>query len=138
MFLENNRSRIEKQFETFCQKLPGIAAHISKRMDALNPDVILALKYLYVCMPYSDAGNYSFDTFLDFAWQGIYLWKNSPYRSQLSEELYLNYVLFHRVNEEEIKPCRTLFWEKINKRFHERGYPRNQPLVLSGSHVPVH
>lgn len=49
MFLENNRSRIEKQFETFCQKLPGIAAHISKRMDALNPDVILALKYLYVC-----------------------------------------------------------------------------------------
>ena len=45
MFLENNRSRIEKQFETFCQKLPGIAAHINKRMDALNPDVILALKY---------------------------------------------------------------------------------------------
>lgn len=116
MFLENNRSRIEKQFETFCQKLPGVAVHISKRMDALNPDVVLALKYLYVCMPYSDAGNYSFDTFLDFAWQGIYLWKNSPYRFQLSEELYLNYVLFHRVNEEEIKPCRTLFWEKIKKR----------------------
>ena len=53
MFLENNRSRIEKQFETFCQKLPGIAAHINKRMDALNPDVIAFPFASVIAFPFS-------------------------------------------------------------------------------------
>ena len=44
MFLENNRSRIEKQFETFCQKLPGVAIHISKRMDDLRRKVTDGLR----------------------------------------------------------------------------------------------
>ncbi len=127
MFLENNRSRIEKQFETFCQKLPGIAAHINKRMDALNPDVILALKYLYVCMPYSDAGNYSFDTFLDFAWQGIYLWKNSPYRSPAFRRAVSELCSFSQGQRGRDQALPYPFLGKDQKTdpgsFHERGYP---------------
>ena len=36
--------------------------------------------------------------------------------SELPEEIFLNYVLFHRVNEEEIAPCRTFFRREIGER----------------------
>ena len=91
MFLEKNRDRIEKDFEDFSRELPGKAEEIEKRMETLNADIVIGMKYLYSNMPYSDVGNYTFDTFL-------------------------NYVLFHRTNDEEIKPCRTYFWEKIKDR----------------------
>lgn len=116
MFLEKNRDRIQKDFEDFSMELPQMAEEIKKRMEALKPDVVLGMKYLYSNMPYSDVGNYTFDTYLDFVQQGIYLWENSPFIQEYPEEFFLNYILFHRVNDEEIKPCRTFFWEKLKNR----------------------
>ena len=116
MFLEKNRDRIQKDFEDFSMELPQMAEEIKKRMEALKPDVVLGMKYLYSNMPYSDVGNYTFDTYLDFVQQGIYLWENSPFIQEYPEEFFLNYILFHRANDEEIKPCRTFFWEKLKDR----------------------
>lgn len=116
MFLEKNRDRIEKDFEDFSRELPEMAKEITKRMEALNADIVIGMKYLYSNMPYSDVGNYTFDTYLDYVQQGIYLWENSPYVKEYPELYFLNYVLFHRINDEEIKPCRTFFWEKIKDR----------------------
>ena len=116
MFLEKNRDRIEKDFEDFSRELPGTAEEIEKRMETLNADIVIGMKYLYSNMPYSDVGNYTFDTYLDYVQQGIWLWENSPYVKKYPELYFLNYVLFHRTNDEEIKPCRTYFWEKIKDR----------------------
>ncbi|MDD5802920.1 MAG: transglutaminase domain-containing protein [Clostridia bacterium] len=116
MFLEKNRDRIEKDFEDFSRELPQKAEEIKKRMEALNADIVIGMKYLYSNMPYSDIGNYTFDTYLDYVQQGICLWENSPYVKKYPELYFLNYVLFHRTNDEEIKPCRTFFWEKIKER----------------------
>lgn len=116
MFLEKNRDRIEKDFEDFSRELPGKAEEIEKRMETLNADIVIGMKYLYSNMPYSDVGNYTFDTYLDYVQQGIWLWENSPYVKKYPELYFLNYVLFHRTNDEEIKPCRTYFWEKIKDR----------------------
>ena len=54
MFLEKNRDRIEKDFEDFSRELPGKAEEIKKRMEALSPDIVIGMKYLYSNMPYSD------------------------------------------------------------------------------------
>lgn len=116
MFLEKNRDRIIKDFEDFSRELPAKAEEIKKRMEALNENVVLGMKYLYSNMPYSDVGNYTFDTYLDYVQQGIYLWESSPYVQEYPEEYFLNYVLFHRANDEEIKPCRTFFWDKIKNK----------------------
>ena len=94
MFLEKNRDRIEKDFEDFSRELPGKAEEIKKRMEALSPDIVIGMKYLYSNMPYSDVGNYTFDTYLDYVQQGIYLWENSPYVKNYPELYFLNYVLF--------------------------------------------
>lgn len=70
MFLEKNRDRIEKDFEDFSRELPGKAEEIEKRMETLNADIVIGMKYLYSNMPYSDVGNYTFDTYLDYVQQG--------------------------------------------------------------------
>lgn len=116
MFLEKSRNRIIRDFEVFCRLLPGPAGEIQKGLSSLDENTALALKFLYANMPCSDVGNYSLETYLDYARQGVYLWENSPYRKEIPEDIFLNDVLFHRVNEEEIKPCRRLFWEKIQSR----------------------
>ncbi|MEG1505753.1 MAG: transglutaminase domain-containing protein, partial [Lachnospiraceae bacterium] len=74
------------------------------------------MKYLYGNMPYSDMGNYSFETFLDYALHGVTLWEESQEVRELSEEMYLNYVLYHRINEEEITPCRSFFCAQLKNR----------------------
>lgn len=71
------------------------------------------LEFLYAAMPLSDAANYSVDIFDAYASHGHFLRENVAWCRDLPEQLYLNQVLFHRVNDEEICNCRSLFYEKL-------------------------
>ena len=137
--MKKTGTRIEKDFEDFSRELPGKAEEIEKRMETLNADIVIGMKYLYSNMPYSDVGNYTFDTYLDYVQQGIWLWENSPYVKKYPELYFLNYVLFHRTNDEEIKPCRTYFWEKDKGpdpgHEHDGSCAGDQPLVRWRSDV---
>ncbi|WP_373217547.1 transglutaminase family protein [Ruminococcus sp. 5_1_39BFAA] len=116
MFLERYRDRIIEEFDKFCRSLPGPSSKIQKELCTLDEDTALVMKFFYGNMPCSDVGNYSFATYLDYAQQGVYLWKNSPYCEKIPEEVFLGDVLYYRVNEEEIKPCRKFFYEKLKDR----------------------
>ena len=52
------------------------------------------MKYLYSNMPYSDVGNYTFDTYLDFVQQGIYLWENFSIYSGISGRVFFELYTF--------------------------------------------
>ena len=116
IFLKENRDRIEKKYREQMMGLPQAFAEIDKKLAECTDEVALACKYLYAFMPYSDIGNYAFEVFLDYAENGVYLWKENSGVAELPEEIFLNYVLFHRVNEEEIAPCRTFFRREIGER----------------------
>ena len=116
IFLKENRDRIEKKYREQVMGLPQVFADIHKKLAECTDEVALACKYLYAFMPYSDIGNYAFEVFLDYAENGVQLWKENPQVAALPEEIFLNYVLFHRVNEEEIAPCRTFFRTEIGTR----------------------
>lgn len=119
MFLQENKNRIEEEYRKRECSLPHVFQEINKRLEKCEDEVSLACKYLYAFMPYSDIGNYPFEYFLDYAENGVWLWRNLPQVAAFPEEIYLNYVLFHRVNEEEIAPCRKFFREKIGQRIAE-------------------
>ena len=142
MFLKKSRDRIIQEFDRFCRALPGPSEKIQKDLLSMDEDTALALKFLYANMPCSDVGNYSLETYLDYARQGVSLWKNSPYRAAIPENIFLNHVLYHRVNEEEIKPCRSLFAEKNRKADCRNGYGERYSggklLVRRGSVLSVH
>ena len=120
-FLKENRERIILGYEKTAEELPEVFKEISKKLEELDDETALAVKYLYMTMPFSDIGNYSFEVYLDYAENGVSLWRESEAVRNLPELLYLNYVLYHRVNEEEIAPCRKLFRSEIHKFMQEKG-----------------
>ena len=116
MFSQACQERIEREYQELIKELPQIETELSQGMEGCSKKVKLALKYLYGHMPLSDVGNYDCSVMRDFAEHGIKLWENPTYGIQIPEEIFLNYVLYHRVNSEGIEPCRTFFYEKLEKR----------------------
>ncbi|MGL6200870.1 MAG: transglutaminase-like domain-containing protein [Lachnospiraceae bacterium] len=115
-FLTKNSLRIEKTYkERMCQ-VPNLFGEVEHKLAACRTEEALAVRYLYATMPYSDMGSYPFETFLDFAVHGVFLWESSEAVRKLPEEIYLNYILYHRVNEEEITSCRSFFHQQIKER----------------------
>ena len=74
-----------------------------------STDVILAAKWICGSSPLSDLANYDLDIFLSCAEHGVYLRGNVPYAADVPEDIFLNYVLHIRVNEEELCDCRKFF-----------------------------
>ena len=115
MFLEKSKSRIEAEFAKRAAEVPAVK-EAEKEIETYRPEVALALKFLYTTMPLSDVGNYGVSSFLDYAEHGVFLWENSPYVKKMPEEIFLNYILYHRINTEEILDCRSIFYEDLKDR----------------------
>ena len=128
-FLKESRERILAGYERTAEQFPGVFGEISERLAAEEPETALAAKYLYMTMPLSDAANYPVDVFLDYAENGVRLWRGAENIRALPEDIFLNYVLYHRVNEEEIAPCRKLFCGEIRAFMEENG----KAELLSGN-----
>ena len=118
-FLKENRERILEGYKKIKEQFPGVFEETDKQIEKQEPETALALKYLYMTMPCSDIGNYSFKVFLDYAENSVRLWKEAEGVRSLPEDIFLNYVLYHRVNEEEIAPCRELFHNEIRSFMEE-------------------
>ena len=81
-----------------------------------STDVILAAKWICGSSPLSDLANYDLDIFLSCAEHGVYLRGNVPYAADVPEDIFLNYVLHIRVNEEELCDCRKFFHSQLAGR----------------------
>ena len=75
VFLKENRGRIEENYLEQAKSLPRVFAPVDEKLQKCTEEVALACKYLYAFMPYSDIGNYPFEVFLDYAENGVRLWK---------------------------------------------------------------
>lgn len=107
MFLQNSEKKIEEEFLKLTEKLGADKEPLKTicgKLDACDRDLALAMKYLYVTAPYSDLVNYSFEDIKDFAGHGLFLYNHLERVHALQEEMFLNYILDHRVNEEEVLP----------------------------------
>lgn len=72
----------------------------------------LFMEFLYSAMPLSDVANYSFETFYSYADHAAFLLEKMPWCQEIPPEIFLNEVLFHRVNSEEITSCRPAFFQQ--------------------------
>ena len=81
-----------------------------------SEDVMFAIRWIYANSPLSDMANYDFEIFKSCAEHGVFLRQNSPYSKNLPEDIFLNYVLHVRVNEEELCDCRKFFYGLLADR----------------------
>lgn len=119
MFLQNSQRKIEEEFLKLTEKLGPDREPlktICEKLDGCGRDLGLAMKYLYVTAPYSDLVNYTFEEIQDFASHGLFLYNTLERVKELPEKMFLNYILDHRVNEEEVLSCRSFFWNELKDR----------------------
>ena len=113
MFSEGYRKKIIEDFQRRMTELGTFGRVLSEKISGYAGDVRDALYVLYGRMPLSDMADYPVEVFADFAEWGAELWANDIFAGKIPEELFAFYVLFHRVNDEEIEPCRKFFGKEM-------------------------
>jgi len=120
-YLAENKSRILGEYKTRRKALGNLLNAADEQIEQVEEqNVKLSLKYLFTHMPISDMENYEPELFLSFAEHAVMLWENDHDIQNFSEEIFLNYILFYRVNDEEIMACRALFFEQITNYLKNR------------------
>lgn len=116
VILEENKVFIDKKFGEVLN-LSGCKKNIIlKGLSSCSDLEKNFMKFLYISMPLSDLANYDFDLFLSFAKHAIFLKENMPWFKKIPEDIFLNYVLHYRVNNENIENCRKVFYNLISSR----------------------
>lgn len=109
------------KFDTLLEKAgepkkSEILACMEEAKKTESEDVMFAIQWIYANSPLSDMANYPFEIFKSCAEHGVFLRENSPFSRDLPEDIFLNYVLHIRVNEEELCDCRKFFYEMLAGR----------------------
>lgn len=91
---------------------------IEEKIEALSGIEQEFMVYLYATMPLSDVANYEFETFMDYVSHAARLYQ----KTTLDKEMFMMYVLYHRVNNESITKCRTFFYQEVLEEIGEVPY----------------
>lgn len=116
MFTEKFMQEMERGFKAQMERLGEGREKVEALLLTCNEDEAEALKCLYASMPVSDAADYELELFLSYAKHGVFLWKCGPFAGKIPEDIFAGYVLHHRVNNEDLTPCRPFFYEKLYER----------------------
>lgn len=110
--------KVELGYRRLKEEIPELETEIYARVESEEEETSFLLKYLYSHMPLSDAVDYSYEMFRQFAEYGKKLRKEVVWEKteETPEEIFLENVLFHRVNTESITFCRKLFAEFLSDR----------------------
>ena len=115
MFSKEFNKRIEERLN---QRINELGLNVLKSelyslKETEDTDVMEALYYLYAFMPLSDIGDYKVETFLDFARHGAFLFNKGEFKGQANEEMFAEYVLGARINNEDIVENRKIFYDRV-------------------------
>ena len=89
---------------------------IENGLSGCTGDEAVCMKFLYGTMPVRDAGEYDFSTFLGFVRHALWLREHVKWCRELPEDIFADYVLSYRVNNEGISDCRAFFYSRIRDR----------------------
>ena len=120
MFSEELVTYAKNAYQKRADLLQPILPEIEKKMEDLTEDERLCMELFYGTMPLSDAGEYDFDVLLGFTRHGLFLRREVSWCRTLPERIFVEHVLYYRINSESICDCRRFFFEKI--------YPRVEKL----------
>lgn len=115
-FSDKMIAKIAANYEAAAALFGECKEEIVEKVNSLPETQQLLMKYLYANMPLSDVGAYSFEVLNSYAKHGAFLLENSPFLEGVSEEYFLQYVVAHRINSEDITDCRKFFYDMVIDR----------------------
>nr|WP_319489704.1 transglutaminase domain-containing protein [uncultured Caproiciproducens sp.] len=116
IFSQELQDSIHRQFLKMQPTLGLCGKELLTRINDCKDDRRTALEFFYSTMPAADLGDYDFSLYLKFVDFGLFLAENSTWSSQIPENIFLNYVLYYRINNEAIEDCRAFFYHALKDR----------------------
>ena len=116
MISENLKKYATEKFEGRRELLAPVMPVIEEKLKQCSEEEVVLMKFLYGTMPVRDAGEYGFDLFLSYVKHALMLREKVAWCKELPEDVFVNYVLYDRINSEDITDCRPFFYEQIMGR----------------------
>lgn len=91
---------------------------ILQKIEALQEQEELQkwMIYLYATLPLTDLVSYSFETWIPYVEHALYVRREMSWCQTLGEDIFADYVLYPRINTEDIEECRKLFYQELAPR----------------------
>lgn len=120
MFSEELRNDIEMGFNKIIQLVHYKKEKILEGLNRCSIEEQDCIKFLYTCMPLSDIANYDFEIYLGYVKHSLYLREKVPWVKEMPMDIFLNYIMFYRINNENIEDCRKFFYDCIINRIRNK------------------
>lgn len=116
LFSKNLCEYIHQQFMDN-KETPGLrGGEIYAGLEKCSEDERAILEFYYATMASADIGDYDFSLYKKYADFGISLLENPMWDVKIPEDIFLNYVLYYRVNNEGIEDSREFFYNALKDR----------------------
>ena len=116
MLNQAEQTFIEQAFHRAVRRMGARTNAFLGSMEGLNGDELFCMKFLIASLPTSDVASYNGELLLKFVRHALFLRKNTPWGKQIPDDLFLNYILSYRVNNEAIEFCREEFYRELRER----------------------
>jgi hypothetical protein len=107
----------------FLQSLPlgRLNQELLDSLQQCGEEERLILEFFYSTMPAADIGDYDFSLYKSFADFGLSLLRDIQWCKEIPEDIFFNYVLHYRINNEKLEDCRPYFYEALRERIQGKG-----------------
>ena len=106
----------ERRFRERAEIYAPIFSEIESGLSCCAQEEAVLMRFLYGTMPVRDAGEYGFEVFLSYVRHALWLRDNVEWCRRLPEDIFVHYVLYYRINTEDISDCRPFFYERLKDR----------------------
>lgn len=106
----------EKKYAERRPYLETVRAGLEEEFSRCTPEEAALMRFFYGTMPLRDAGEYDFRVFLSFVRHGLWLREHVAWCAALPEDIFVNHVLYYRINSEDISENRSFFYEQLKDR----------------------
>lgn len=110
------REYAQEKFDKRRKQLTPVMGEIEAGLHNCTADEAVLMKFLYGTMPVRDAGEYEFQVFLSYVRHSLFLREHVEWCAELPEDMFVHYVLYYRINSEDICDSRAFFYEKLKDR----------------------
>lgn len=119
-FTQKIRDDIHKKF-IGSMPLGKLDEEIRMKLQDCNEAERTIIEFYYSTMPASDIGDYDFSLYKKYADFGLFLVENSQWKGIIPEDIFFNFVLHYRINNEAIEDCRPFFHNALKDRIKGKG-----------------
>ena len=121
------REYSEKKFREREALYIRIRPELQEGLASCTEEESILMKLLYGTMPFSDAGEYSFDVFLNYVRHSLMLRRTVDWCRELPKDIFIRDVLYYRINSEKIEDCRPFFYDQLKDRI--KGMPMERAVL---------